>query len=107
MGNFVIRKKVSLDFLGDEYKDCYIVYKAIALKEFDKIIGQAKDAGDDGIQATKYMQTLLEDKFIEGKFKNEKGELVDLTKEDIADFDIETVTKSFTALTGQVDPKVE
>jgi hypothetical protein len=38
MGKFAIRKTVKLDFLGEEYKDAYLVFKTIPIKEYANLL---------------------------------------------------------------------
>lgn len=40
MSKIVIKKKVNLDFLGDDYKEAFIVFKSIPLKDYDKIMDE-------------------------------------------------------------------
>lgn len=101
----VIKKTVSLDFLGEDYKDAYIVFKSIPLKDYDEII----DAPQEGKDALVFVQKVLEKYFLAGKFPDENGKVQDLTKEDIAQLDGETAVKCFEVLSGtsagsQTDP---
>lgn len=103
----VIKRKVSFDFLGEEYKDAYIVFKAIPVKDYAALTQKMpKDGEEDAGKSITLMLEMLEDYFIEGKFPNKDGELEDLKKEDVADLDQESTIRSFQKLTGQEpDPK--
>lgn len=99
----VIRKRVSFDFLGDEYKDAYITFQSIPLKDFDEIGKEVQKAQDDG-KAGSYILEVLKKYFLDGSFPGSDK----LTPDDLDGLDQESVIKCFTMFTGQVtDPKVE
>lgn len=98
MAEIVIKKTIRLGFLGEKYKDDYLVFKAVPVKDFESLMEKTPDSN---IQATKFICKVLKDKFIEGKFQ---GETVNAT--DIDSFDGITVSECFAILTGQkLDPK--
>lgn len=107
----VIRKKVSLDFLGEEYKDAYLVFKSIPLKDYQKILDEIPDATggkEDNKKALNLIVNYLGEYFVSGKFPDDKGELQDVAAEDITDLDAETAITCFQTLMGQrIDPKSE
>lgn len=37
MSKIVIKKRINLDFLGDDYKDAYLVFKSIPLPDYESI----------------------------------------------------------------------
>lgn len=97
----VIRKKVTLEFLGDEYKDAYLVFKAIPVGDLKKIQdGMPKEDAEDKSQAIPIMLNVLKDYFLSGKAPGENGELTDVSKEDLNDLDANTAIKCFQALSG-------
>lgn len=101
MAIIVIRKKITLDFLGDEYKDDYLVFKALPLAEYEKLLSSLEDVTDDGKKSLQFIAKVLEDQYIEGKFQNE-----DVSKDDLKQFDLETLTRCFELFTGRTpDPK--
>lgn len=111
MADIKIKKRLTLEFLGDEYKDSYIVFASIPVVEYAEMSKKMLGVENDNEKATLVMLELLEDKFVEGIFDGQK-----LTKEDIKQFDGETVLRCFETLTGQVvdedgnqsiDPKLE
>lgn len=84
MGKFVVVKTIKLDFLGDEWKDCYIKMGSLTIGELTKLASLT----DDEAKAGELMISLLKDKFIEGKGWN--GEkVVPIKKEDVDDLPIE------------------
>ena len=102
----VIKKKVSLDFLGDDYKEAYINFNAFSIGDFEIILDQAEEIKEDGKKSIVFILKVLKERFIDGKFPNEKGELEDLTADDLVQFDFEVVNKCFQILSGQnPDPK--
>lgn len=104
MGKIVIKKRVSLEFLGEDYKDAYLDFQSIPLKEYDKYVNMAKDK--DEVKATNLVLDTLKEKFIGGKFPDENGELFDIEKSQIEEFDITVAIQAFKILTGQdQDPK--
>jgi len=95
MANIVIKKKVSFDFLGSEYKEGYLILKSIPLRDFDEFLVKAEEIKEDGRESIKFMLAKLEELFLEGKWPNDKGELEDINKEDLGDLDGETLNKIF------------
>lgn len=96
-----IRKKVSLEFLGEEYKESYLVFRAIPLKDFESLIEQINAVEKDGSKSFSFISTKLKEYFVSGKAANESGTLEDVTKDDIENLDQESIIKCFEALTGQ------
>lgn len=98
----VIKKRVDFDFLGEDYKDAYIVFRSIPLKDFDEILAQIDKAEKDN-KAAGFMLSTIKKYFIEGNFPD-----IDTLKvEDLDGLDPESVIKCFTRFTGQdPDPKV-
>jgi predicted RNA-binding Zn ribbon-like protein len=98
MADIVIKRKIPLGFLGEEYKEDYLVFSAIPMNEYEKLMDVQSE---DSKQATKIILKTLQDKFVEGRFQGQKVET-----EDIGKFDGTTVVKCFAVLTGQdIDPK--
>lgn len=103
MATIIIKKRVTLEFLGEEYKDSYLEFKSLSLAEFEKLLVKLEPNQDNNKESIKLIAKVLEDQFISGKFLAE-----DVVKEDIRQFDLETLTRSFELFTGQrTDPKVE
>lgn len=110
MADIIIKRKITLEFLGKDYEGDYLVFKAVPVSEHEVLMDQIdplpEGATQDQIresnkEATKLMVRCLEEKFIEGRFQNQ-----DVKKEDMGEFDGGTVNKCFALLTGQdADPK--
>lgn len=97
MATIVIKKTVKLDFLGEDYKDDLLVFKAIPIKDYEKIVEDIDKLGDDSKKSLNYIRETVPKYFLEGKFQGE-----DVTKENLDDFDQETYLNIFQRITGQV-----
>lgn len=108
----LIKKKLELDFLGEDYKESYLTFRAIPALDYTNIqeqIKSVKDGEDDkGIQL---MLDVLKKYFHEGEVLGEKTE-----KDDLDALDPENIIKCFQKLTGRmpdsegtisIDPKDE
>lgn len=108
MADIVIRKKVTLEFLGDDYKDCYLIFQALSVGEYEtyqkkmRSIGEMDDKIEAEKEALKAIVGIVKDKFIEGKWLDQQVEINDLVK-----FDLNTLTNVINAIIGEVQsPKV-
>lgn len=100
MANIVIKKRVVLEFLGEEYKDSYLVFRSMPISKYEELADKLKDV--DNKTSLKVTVDVLKDSFIEGKFEGE-----DVAKEDLDQFDIETLVTCLEMFTGQrQSPKV-
>lgn len=103
----IIKKKVSLGFLGEEYKDAYLTFKSIPVIEFEEIQNKLKalEGGKDAA-AIKYILELLKSHYLSGEFPDDSGKLEDVKKEDLDQLDSQTLLECFKTFTGQdLDPK--
>lgn len=108
MGKFLIKKKISLDFLGDEYKECYIEFSSMPIAEYKEFVkkGEAVRKANENMRAVDLMTDKIKEHFLGGKLIGEEG-LFDMAKEDIDQFDINVILKVFSYMTGEeLDPKV-
>lgn len=100
----IIKKRVSFDYLGDEYKDAYLVFKSIPGVDFDdiqeKLKGfEGKDKGSIG-----FIVSILKQYFLSGSFPD----IPEVRAVDLDGLDAESIIKCFRTFTGQeIDPKVE
>lgn len=108
MANIIIKRKVSLDFLGDEYKESYLVFRAIPVVEYEDLVARI-DAVEGNQESMAEIIKILEEYFVDGVFDKEK-----VVKDDIKQFDGDTMLRCFETLTGQtrdeggeltIDPK--
>ena len=102
----VIKKRVSLEFLGEEYKDAELVFKSIPVLDYGDIQKSLDQYKEDNNKALSLIIETLQKYFVSGKFPNETGQLADVTKDDLTGLDAESTIKCFTIFTGQeLDPK--
>lgn len=100
MSRIVIKKRISLEFLGKEYADCYLEFKTIPMKDYESYVEKATKEKDDS-RAVEFITETITELFIAGKFLGEDGVLFDVKKEELQDFDINTIITVFKTLTGQ------
>lgn len=107
MGKIVIKKRVSLDFLGEDYKEAYINFKSIPALDYEQIQEDTKKLEEGDKNSLTYIIGVLKKYFLDGKFPVEST-LVSLSAEDLSDIDADTTIQCFQTLIGQkIDPKVE
>lgn len=94
MADIIIRKKVTLEFLGEAYKDSFVTFRSIPVGEFNDLIKKIETVNDE--DSLPEIIKILEKYFVEGLFEGQK-----LSKDDVKQFDGETVLKCFETLTGQ------
>lgn len=94
MAEIIIKKKVTLEFLGEEYKDSYLTFKSIPIGEYEELIAKVDKVEED--KSMSEIIKILENYFVEGLFDGQK-----VNKEDVKQFDGETILKCFETLTGQ------
>lgn len=104
MAKITIKKRVDLGFLGEDYKEGYLVFKAAGIDEFAEIEKKSQDP-----DALKFIKDFLGGKFLEGKFPDveDENKLQDFDKDDIGKLDPETILVIFQVLGGGIasDPK--
>lgn len=91
----VIRKKISLEFLGDEYKDSFIIVSSIPVKDYDTFQ-----------QSEQSVKDVVSEHFLEGQIQ-QGSELITLTKENLDELPGEVFVTAFEEMIGQLSPKVE
>ena len=104
----VIKKRVSLDFLGEDYKDAYLVFQSIPAGDFDELLPQLKNPKEGDDNSSKLLLDLLKKYFIKGEFPDDDGKLSTVESDDLTGLDLTSLVKCFQLFTGQeLDPKVE
>jgi hypothetical protein len=107
MGKIVIKKRVSFDFLGDEYKECYADFQRIPVSDFDEIQKKMEAVEKDKGSSFNVVLDVLKKYFVSGKFLVE-DKLDSITAEDLDGLDADSTLKCFQIMTGQeLDPKGE
>ena len=107
MPKFKVVKKLSLDFLGEGWKDTYINFNALTIGDIkDKFPALTEVDIDNSKSIIKGMETVLgvmKEKFIDGKVPDEKGALVPLKVEELKDLPIEVMKRSLDFLSQGVN----
>lgn len=106
MANIVIKKKISLDFLGEEYQGGFVEFKSLTIKDVESKLDEIQNVGEDNKKAVELMLNLLKQSFIGGTYVY--GETKEeINKDDLEQFDVNSIIKFFSILSGQdADPKV-
>jgi hypothetical protein len=104
----IIKKRVSLDFLGDEYTEAYLVFRSIPAVDFDDVMVQLKSLEEKAEGSITFILEILKKYFLSGGFPNDAGILESVAAEDLDGIDPQTLVQCFKVFTGQeLDPKVE
>lgn len=105
MPQIVIKKRVSFEFLGEEYKDAYVILKSIPTTEYKPMIARIEKQ-KSGLNKTDQVRGLIKERFISGEWPNEKtGELEPLEVDDLDGLDGEALSEAFAIISGQTVPK--
>ena len=106
MMSFKVVKRLSLGFFGEDWKDAYIDFQALTVKdikekfpEFTKVDEKDEKAALRGIDT---VLKLLQEKFISGKGISEEGRLVDLKSEDLENLPAEIISRALSFLSQGV-----
>jgi hypothetical protein len=105
--SLVIKKRVDLDFLGEEYKEAYLVFRSIPLEDYKDVIQDIKklEEGDNSAYLDK-VNEYLQKYFLSGEFPNDAGKLEPVIKEDLVGLDGGSTVTCFERMTGSsFDPK--
>lgn len=95
-------KKISLEFMGEGWDECYVELYYLTWAETKQILElETGDASSDWI---KLMVERIQMLFVSGKVLAD-GKPVELTKDGIAEFDVDALTKLNSAALGFTDPK--
>lgn len=106
MAKIVIKKRIDLGFLGEDYEGGFIEFRSLSIKNVQDKLDEISNVGDDNKKAVEMMLRLLKDNFLTGTFKTKEAEEA-INKEDLEDFDVASIIKFFEILSGQGgDPKV-
>lgn len=113
--SFVIKKKISLDWLGEGWEDAYIIFSPfsygdnVELIKFRKVASkmtQISQSDEEIEKVSKKLLQLLTDKLVEGRGFNGK-ELEPITKENFKDLPVEVFNHCLNALQGEeLSPKL-
>ena len=96
---FVLKRKITLEDVDGEWKDCFIEFNCPTYKAIKELQGKGKPE-----EQVELMVSFLAELFVAGKAWN-GTEAVELKKEDLEDLPILILTKAFLALAGELTPK--
>lgn len=100
MPKFISKRTFKLDFLGKEWKDCYIIFSSITMKENSELV-RAKLAEKNPEEIDKISQKFLADHFIEGVgFDSETNAVIPIRKQDFVELPSEITEKAIFFLVG-------
>jgi hypothetical protein len=94
-------KRVSLDFIGDGWQDCFVELRYFRWADYKRFVEMEKAHGDEVFDA---MIEKIQSVFVSGQVLD-GGKPVALTREQIADFDTETLKVLNNVALGYLDPK--
>ena len=105
MSKFKVVKKLSLDFLGEGWKDAYINFQVLTIADiknkFPALMKLKADDAEAVINSMGMIVEVLEDKFVDGKgFDGTK--LIDFKKEDIENLPNELLKRALDFLSQGV-----
>jgi hypothetical protein len=103
MAKFKLIKKIELDNLGKDWKDCFINFKAPTYNDLKEIIALSKETKEKQSESA---LRFLNDRFINGKGIAEDGKMIDMVKEDLAELSVDALVDILTRLSGEPTPKV-
>ena len=98
----VIPKKITLEFLGDEYKDAYLIFKSIPITQLADMKAKMPngDAEDDKLKVIPIMLDILKEQFLRGEFPDLDGKMEPVQAEDLDNLDANTAIQCFQTLSG-------
>lgn len=103
MSKIVIKKRVSLEFLGEDYKDAYLLFKAMPISAFESFQREAEKVEES--KSVQFLLSKLKENFLGGMFPVD-DKLTSIDAEDLDSFDAQSIVKAFEAYTGvNPDPK--
>lgn len=92
-------KRISLDFMGEAWNEAFVEFQSLTYADSQKLQGKFDDA-----QAAGMLMDMLKTKFVAGTSLGADDELVDLTADDLAELDIETIGLITKELAGSPSP---
>ena len=89
--------------MGEEWHESYIEVKRLHWEDLARYdnVDTTKTTNAD---VEKMITGALADLFVNGKAPSDSNELIDMTAEDLKDFDIEAQTTIYKCALGEVDP---
>jgi len=103
MAKFVVKKRVDLGFLGDDWKECYLEFNTPSYGEVKEFIPLANEK--DQTRAVQAGLELLQKLYLGGKGFDGSA-VVDVKKEELEELPVEVLTKSFQVIVGTPPPNL-
>lgn len=96
---FDIFRELKLDFVGEQWKDCFIRFNYISAAEAEQItkLSVSKDDKKSVTEGFEKVLQLLEEKFVSGKAVSD-GKVVDIDKSDMRHLPTDILNKAFEIL---------
>lgn len=97
MSKFHVVKRLSLDFLGDDWKECYLEFKALTIREFKDftgLIGVDQADADAVLAAFSLTIGILQTVYLKGKAIDQDKTIIDVSKEDLAEMPLEVINRA-------------
>lgn len=102
MSKLVIRKRVSLDFLGDGYKDAWLEFQSVPMGDFEEFAKSLETSSEDETKSINAILGALKKYYLNSAFPNDEGVLEPLDgAEELNGLDKPTLIRVFGDLTGQ------
>jgi len=101
---FDIKKRLSLSFLGEGWKDCYIEFRPALVKEMAELASLKPEDGANVLDVVNKGISFLKNKFVGGRALKD-GKIVELKNQDIEEFPIDVLNKCFELFGSELDKK--
>jgi len=97
MKKFCYASKFSLDFLGKDWKDAFLEFDGLSIKEIRELIDGNIDKKDPSVIMKESLE-LVKRQFIKGMAPGKNGDLKKVEKEDIEELPKQVLDKAFVFL---------
>lgn len=109
--SFLVKRRLDLEFLGDDWKGAYVNFRAPSYTEVKEIAAlenkqDKQGAQDNNQQDADVVINTLKDHIVDGKgYDPENQGLADITKDNFEDLPPQVISKAVELLLGDPDPK--
>jgi hypothetical protein len=102
--NLKINRRLTLEFVGDDWKDCFIEFKPFRPVDVFALADLSKDEVRSA-ESFKKIIAILKERFARGTGIDEAGQTIDLEPNDLDEMSLDFITKCLDKVMGKVDPK--